>query len=176
MCQSLVAECGAGGKDRARDEAVIDERRPGRYRRAYAQLQEMIEGRSPNLVAAMATICAVLQAKMPHHFWTGFYFVADDRELHVGPYQGPVACQVLSDRGVCLHCALTGRPVVVPDVERFPGHIACDARAKSEIALPVIKGDNVVAVFDVDSADVDQFDEDDVAPLARILELLQPYV
>lgn len=86
----------------------------------------------------------------------------------------PVRC--LRDRGVCLHCALTGRPVVVPDVERFPGHIACDARAKSEIALPVIKGDKVMAVFDVDSADVDQFDEEDVAPLIRILELLQPYL
>jgi GAF domain-containing protein len=131
---------------------------------------------SPDLVAAMATICAVLHHKMPHHFWTGFYFVATDDELHIGPYQGPVACQVLKGRGVCLHCARTGQPVVVPDVEQFPGHIACDARSRSEIALPILRGDRVVAVLDIDATDLAQFDEDDVAPLERILSLLQPYL
>ncbi|MGD8245102.1 MAG: GAF domain-containing protein, partial [Anaerolineae bacterium] len=131
---------------------------------------------SPDLVAAMATICAVLHHKMPHHFWTGFYFVATDDELHIGPYQGPVACQVLKGRGVCLHCARTGQPVVVPDVEQFPGHIACDARSRSEIALPILRGDRVVAVLDIDASDLAQFDEDDVAPLERILSLLQPYL
>ena len=158
---------------------MIDPRRPGRYERIYAQLKELIEGQSPNLVAAMATMCAVLHAKLPHHSWTGFYFVAQDEELselHVGPYQGPVACQVLRDRGVCLHCAQTRQPVLVPDVEQFPGHIACDPRSKSEIVLPLIKGDRVVAVLDVDSDRLAQFDEDDVAPLARILSLLQPYL
>ena len=90
-------------------------------------------------IVAMATICAVLQAKMSHHSWTGFYFVASNNELHVGPYQGPVACQVLRDRGVCLHCVQTQKPVIVPDVEQFPGHIACDSRSKSEIVLPVSK-------------------------------------
>jgi GAF domain-containing protein len=126
----------------------------------------------------MATVCAVLHHKMPHHFWTGFYFAAGDGtdELHVGPYQGPVACQVLRGGGVCLHCARTGQPVVVPDVEQFPGHIACDPRSKSEIVLPVLKGDRVVAVLDVDSDKLAQFDEDDVAPLTRILGLLQPYL
>jgi GAF domain-containing protein len=124
----------------------------------------------------MATICAVLHHKMPHHFWTGFYFVATDDELHIGPYQGPVACQVLKGRGVCLHCARTGQPVVVPDVEQFPGHIACDARSRSEIALPILRGDRVVAVLDIDASDLAQFDEDDVAPLERILSLLQPYL
>ena len=76
--------------------------------------------------------------------------MADDKddELHVGPYQGPVACQVLRGRGVCLHCARTGQPVVVPDVEQFPGHIACDCRSKSDIALPVLKGEQVIAVLD----------------------------
>jgi GAF domain-containing protein len=124
----------------------------------------------------MATVCAVLHHKLPHHFWTGFYLVAGDDELHVGPYQGPVACQVLERRGVCLHCARTGQPVVVPDVEQFPGHIACDARSKSEIALPLKKGDRVVAVLDIDAAELEQFDEDDVAPLERILSLLRPYL
>jgi len=155
---------------------VIDPRRPGRYERIYAQLKDLIEGKSPNLVAAMATMCAVLHHKMSHHFWTGFYFVAGPDELHVGPYQGPVACQMLRDRGVCLHSIRTRQAVVVPDIEQFPGHIACDSRSRSEIVLPVMKGDQVIAVLDVDSDKLSQFDEDDVAPLAQILGLLQPYV
>ena len=153
---------------------MIDPRRPGRYERIYAQLKDLIDKKSPNLLAAMSTMCAVLHHKMSHHFWTGFYFVANEDELHVGPYQGPAACQVLRGRGVCLHCAQIKEAVVVPDVEQFPGHIACDSRSRSEIALPVIKGDRVVAVLDVDSDKLGQFDEDDVVPLARILSLLQP--
>ena len=153
----------------------MDERRAARYERIYGQLRDLIENRSPDLVAAMATICAVLHAKMPHHFWTGFYFVAGDR-LHVGPYQGPVACQILEESGVCLEAVRTKRPVVVPDVHAFPGHIACDARSKSEIALPVTKDGEVVAVFDVDSAEADQFGDADVGPLGRILALLAPYL
>ena len=155
---------------------MIDPRRSGRYERIYTQLKDLIEGKSPNRLAAMATMCAVLHHKMSHHFWTGFYFVAGPDELHVGPYQGPVACQVLRDRGVCLQCARTKRAVIVPDVEQFPGHIACDSRSKSEIALPVMKADQVVAVLDVDSDKLGQFDEDDVAPLAKILSLLYPYL
>lgn len=155
---------------------MIDPKRPARYQRIYAQLEGLIEGKSPNLVAAMATVCAVLHHKMSHHFWTGFYFVVNADELHVGPYQGPVACQVLRDRGVCLHCARTRQPVVVPDIEQFPGHIACDSRSKSEIALPVIKEDRVIAVLDIDSDKPAQFGEDDVAPLTKILSLLQPYL
>jgi len=155
---------------------VIDPRRPGRYERIYAQLKDLIEGKSPNLVAAMATTCAVLHHKMSHHLWTGFYFVAGPDELHVGPYQGPVACQVLRGRGVCVHSVRTRQAVVVPDVEQFPGHIACDSRSRSEIVLPVLKKDQVMAVLDVDSDKLGQFDEDDVVPLAKILGLLQPYV
>ena len=155
---------------------MIDPRRTGRYERIYAQLKDLIEGKSPNLVAAMATTCAVLHHKMSHHLWTGFYFVAGPDELHVGPYQGPVACQVLHDRGVCVHSVRTRQAVVVPDVEQFPGHIACDSRSRSEIVLPVLKKDQVMAVLDVDSDKLGQFDEDDVVPLAKILGLLQPYV
>lgn len=155
---------------------MIDPRRPGRYERIYAQLKDLIEGKSPNLVAAMATTCAVLHHKMSHHLWTGFYFVAGPDELHVGPYQGPVACQVLRGRGVCVHSVRTRQAVVVPDVEQFPGHIACDSRSRSEIVLPVLKKDQVMAVLDVDSDKLGQFDEDDVVPLAKILGLLQPYV
>jgi L-methionine (R)-S-oxide reductase len=158
---------------------LIDQRRTGRYERIYVQLKDLIEDKSPSLVAAMATICAVLHHKMSHHFWTGFYFVSElsgEIELYIGPYQGPVACQVLRERGVCLHCVRTKEPVVVPDVEQFPGHVACDARSKSEIVLPVKKGDEVIAVLDVDSDKLAQFDDDDIAPLAEILSLLEPYL
>jgi len=149
--------------------------RGGRYERIYEQLRELMDGGSPSLCAAMSTVCAVLHAKMAHHLWTGFYLVAGD-ELHVGPYQGPLACQVLRDGGVCLRAVATRAAVVVPDVRAFPGHVTCDARARSEIAIPVLKDRDVVAVFDVDSSRLAQFTRDDVAPLERILGLLTPYL
>jgi len=153
---------------------MIDPRRAGRYERIHEQLRDLIEGTTPTLVAGMATICAVLHAKLPHHFWTGFYFRVDSNTMHVGPYQGPPACQVLTDSGVCLHAARSGEATVVPDVEAFPGHIACDSRSKSEIVIPLMKGDEVVAVLDVDAKELAQFDDDDVEPLTRIVNLLQP--
>ena len=160
---------------------MINTGRSGLYDRIYQQLRDLITGKSPDLTAAMATICAVLHHKMPHHLWTGFYFVASENRLQVGPYQGPVACQVLEGRGVCLECARTRRPIVVPDVEQFAGHIACDPRSKSEIVVPVLARSSsgpgrVAAVLDIDAAELRQFDEADVAQLERIVSLLQPYV
>lgn len=150
--------------------------RKERYERIYDQLRDLIVGRSPNLIAAMATLCAVLHAKMPHHSWTGFYLVAGDDELHVGPYQGRVACQILKGRGVCLHAVRTRQPVVVPDVAAFPGHIACDAHSKSEIVIPIIGAGRVVAVLDIDSNGAAQWSDADVPPLERIVALLNPYL
>jgi len=156
----------------------MDPKRLARYERIYEQLRSLIEGKSPSRLAAMATICSVLHAKMPHHSWTGFYFVAGEGELHVGPYQGPVACQVLKDKGVCLHAVRTNTSVVVPDVRLFPGHIACDTRSRSEIVIPVrVCGTSAVfAVLDVDSDQVAMFDEEDVAPLEQIVSLLPPLI
>ncbi|HAP44405.1 MAG: diguanylate cyclase [Spirochaetes bacterium GWD1_61_31] len=151
---------------------MVEARRAGVYERLYAQLEPLIKQKSPNLLAGMATIAALLHAKLRHHSWTGFYFVAAADELHVGPYQGPVACQVLKGRGVCRQAVLDRSPLVVPDVQAFPGHIACDARSQSEIVLPVWQGDTVIAVLDIDSTDKAMFDQDDVAPLQRILGLL----
>ncbi len=154
----------------------MDIRRAGRYERLYNQLRGLIEGKSPNLIAAMSTTCALLHAKLPHHSWTGFYFVADDGRLYVGPYQGPVACQILEGGGVCLECVRTGRPVVVEDVAAFPGHIACDPRSKSEIVLPLRGETGIVAVLDIDSPELAQFDQDDVPYLERILSLMRPFL
>jgi GAF domain-containing protein len=152
------------------------QKRAARYDRLYEQTKDLVEDKSPSLMAAMATICAVLHNKMTHHSWTGFYFLIDENTMHIGPYQGPAACQVLEDTGVCLHSARTKQPVVVPDVEQFPGHIACDERSKSEIVVPVLKDDAVIAVLDIDSHKLDQFSEADVEPLTQILALLQPYL
>ena len=150
--------------------------RAARYERLYAQLEELTDRKSPDLVAAMATICAVLHAKMPHHSWTGFYLVNYENELHVGPYQGPVACQVLRGRGARLYVVRTKQPLVVPDVSAFPDHVPCDPRSKSEIVIPVLKNGKVVAVLDIDSHKLNQFSEDDIAPLVKILNLLTPYL
>jgi len=153
----------------------MNELRMARYERLYGQLRELIEGKSPTLIAAMATICAVVHAKMPHHFWTGFYFVAGE-QLFAGPYQGAVACQILERRGVCVESVRAKRPVVVDDVEAFPGHIACDARSKSEIVVPILKNGDVVAVLDIDSDKRDQFSDADIEPLQKIVSLLNPYL
>jgi len=155
---------------------MIDPRRPGQYERLYTQLEGLIPGKSPNLIAGMATMAALLHAKLSHHFWTGFYLVAGPDELHVGPYQGSVACQILKGHGVCLACATKGEALVVPDVHAFPGHIACDSRSQSEIVVPLKKEGRVVAVLDIDSEKPAMFDEDDVAPLQKIVELLVPLV
>jgi len=153
----------------------MDSRRAGRYERIYQQLHELTRA-SPSPTAVMATICAVLHAKMPHHSWTGFYLVHDADELHVGPYQGPVACQVLRGQGVCLHAVQTRSAVVVADVDAFPGHITCDDRSRSEIVVPILFHGNVVAVLDVDAVETDAFTEADIEPLTRIVSLLAPHL
>lgn len=154
----------------------MEKRRAGRYERVYDQLTALVAGKSPSLNAAMSTICAVLHAKMPHHSWTGFYVPVSDDELHVITYQGPVACQILKGQGACLHAFRERMAVVVSDVASFPGHIACDPRTKSEIVIPVFQGNRVAAVLDVDSYEPDQFTDEDVAPLERIVSLLDPFL
>lgn len=153
---------------------MIEAKREGAYERIFEQLSGLIVGKSPSLVAAMATVCAVLHHKLAHHFWTGFYFVAGADELHIGPNQGAVACQILKGRGVCLHAARTKASVVVPDVEAFPGHIACDSRSRSEVVVPLLVDGRVIAVLDVDSDKLGQFDADDAKALERIVGLLEP--
>lgn len=144
----------------------------GRYRRIEAQLAELFL-KTDDPTARMATTVAVLHHKMPHYFWTGFYRVVGDA-LVVGPYQGPVACAVLpGPQGVCWAGVHGGATVVVPDVHAFAGHVACDARSRSEIVVPVRDAEGqVVAVLDVDSERPDAFGEADRAGLERIVALL----
>ncbi len=152
---------------------IMDERKKsGRYVRLIAQLEELLpETEDP--IARMASVAAVLHHKMDHYFWTGFYLLRGDR-LVAGPYQGPLACQELQkNKGVCWAAVLNRAPVVVPDVHAFPGHIACDARSKSEITLPVFdRAGHVQAVMDVDSDKPDAFSEADRINLEKIVTLI----
>ena len=123
-------------------------------------------------IALMSTINSVLANRFRHFFWTGFYRVCGDR-LVVGPYIGTVGClQIEFGRGVCGTAAKRQQTIVVADVHQFPGHIACDSRSKSEIVVPVFAADHeLIAVLDVDSDQLDAFDEEDARGLERIAAL-----
>ena len=148
----------------------------GRYGRIAHQLEELFTigpKATDDPIARMASIAALLQHKMPHFFWTGFYR-RDGGQLVVGPYQGPLACAVLPGReGVCWACVLRNESIIVADVHAFPGHVACDSRSRSEIVVPVREpAGNIVAVLDVDSEQPDAFGETDRAGLEEIVDLV----
>jgi len=125
-------------------------------------------------IALMSTINSVLANRFSHFFWTGFYRVCGDR-LVVGPYMGTVGClQIEFGQGVCGTAAQRRQTVIVPDVSQFPGHIACDPNSKSEIVVPVFgPAEELIAVLDVDSDQIDAFDEEDARGLERIVRLFQ---
>ncbi len=147
-------------------------KKQGRYQRIYLQLEELLP-KTKDPFARMSSIIAVLHNKMDHFFWTGFYFLKDGK-LIVGQYQGPVACQELKkDAGVCWAAINQQNAIIVDDVEKFPGHIACDSRSKSEIVIPLKdKEGNIIGVLDVDSNEYNQFDEIDEMELTSILDLV----
>ncbi len=146
-------------------ETLLDVRhlsKPERYRALTAQAQAVLDGVEDE-VAAMATFSALLHHGLGH-LWTGFYRVAEPgRTLRVGPYQGTLGClEIAFGKGVCGTAAASGRTVVVPDVEAFPGHISCDARSRSEIVVPVFdRRRALLAVLDIDSAQPSSFDAED---------------
>jgi L-methionine (R)-S-oxide reductase len=137
-----------------------ESKKEGRYQRIISQLEGLLT-KTTDPVARMATIAAVLSHKFDYFFWCGFYIVHDDK-LIVGPYQGPVACQVLQNTGVCLAAVNQNQSIVVPDVHKFPGHIACDSRSNSEIVVPVRNPEgHIMAVLDIDSVAFGSFDQVD---------------
>ena len=141
---------------------------------AYARLQEHVNAVLEGIgdpIAAMATMSALAHHGFGH-LWTGFYRVVEPgRLLRVGPYQGTLGClEIAFGRGVCGTAAAERRTVVVPDVHAFPGHIACDARSRSEIVVPVLDpAGALLAVLDVDSDRPSAFDDDDRAGLERLV-------
>lgn len=143
-----------------------------KYDRIIDQLNELFK-KTDDCDARMATICALLYHKFDKNFWVGFYFLKNS-ELTVKCYQGPLACQVLAkDKGVCWAAINEKRSIIVPDVEKFPGHIACDSRSRSEIVVPV-KDENgqILGVLDIDSDKLDSYSETDLAALEKIVKLI----
>ena len=157
-------------------EQLIDLRKEPKVR-AYATLHALAASTLAGVddeIAMMATI-----ASLVHHglgfLWTGFYRVAGPSMLRVGPYQGTVGClDIEFGRGVCGAAARERRTIIVPEVSRFPGHIACDPRSRSEIVVPVIAANGaLIAVFDIDSDRPARFDEEDQRGLERLLTLFR---
>ena len=142
-----------------------------RYEEVLPQVVAMIEGET-NRVSVMANVAAALYEAF-QWWWTGFYTVEGDR-LELGPFQGPVACyRIKRGRGVCGTAWERDETVIVPDVEQFPGHIACSSLSRSEIVVPVHDKDgNVVAVLDIDSKDLATFDEIDKKYLEELVKAL----
>jgi L-methionine (R)-S-oxide reductase len=146
-------------------------KKEGRYKRILTQLEGLLT-KTDNPIARMATIAAVLSHKFDYFFWCGFYFLHEDKMI-VGPYQGPVACQVLQGAGVCIASVKQNKSMVVPDVHAFEGHIACDSRSNSEIVVPVRDTEgNIKAVLDVDSTSFNSFDETDRVYLEHITAMV----
>lgn len=144
-----------------------------KYERLFKQINDLIEKSSNNPYSNMATINAVLYHKMQDFFWIGFYLLQDGK-LQVGPYQGSLACiNLAKDTGVCWAAINSQKTMLVADVEAFPGHIACDSRSNSEVVVPLKnKSGEIIGVLDVDSKDLNSFDETDSQWLEKIVALV----
>ena len=137
------------------------------YQTLLPQIKGLLSG-EPDLIANLANIAAALKEQFGW-FWVGFYLVKED-ELVLGPFQGPVACtRIKKGRGVCGTSWAEAKTLIVPDVEKFPGHIACSSLSRSEIVVPLIRNGIVVGVLDVDSSALDEFDETDQQYLEEII-------
>ena len=142
------------------------------YRQVASQVDALLDGQT-DPVAAMASACSVLHEALPYASWTGFYRVVEPELLRIGPYQGPPGClEIRFGEGVCGAAAAQDTTQVVEDVHDFPGHIACDSRARSEIVVPVRNAEGrLAAVLDIDSHQPGSFDEADRLGLERLAGL-----
>jgi len=141
------------------------------YSSAIRHIEGVLQGED-DLVANLANVAAILK-ELPGFFWVGFYLVREN-ELVLGPFQGPVACTRISKgKGVCGTAWATGQVQLVPDVHEFPGHIACNASSRSEVVVPIFNGTSEVAmVLDVDSDQLNDFDQHDAHALQKVAHLL----
>ena len=151
---------------------MTPEQRKDRYRRIYKQLVLLFKKVS-DPIARMSTVAAILHHKFDYYFWTGFYLLKGD-DLIVGSYQGPIACLILErNKGVCWAGINQKKSIIVPDVEKFPDHIACDNRSRSEIVVPITdRNDQIIGVLDVDSRSLNSFNEIDKEGLEKIVSLI----
>ena len=149
---------------------IKGETKQERYEALLPQIEAVVQDES-NLIANMANVAAMLHETFGF-WWTGFYRVVGE-ELVLGPFQGPMACtRIRKGRGVCGTAWAKDETQVVPDVDKFPGHIACSSASRSEIVVPVRHEGNIVAVLDIDSAQLATFDETDRQYMERIVQLL----
>ena len=140
------------------------------YESLIPQIEALLTG-EPDLIANLANICAALKEQFKW-FWVGFYLVKED-QLVLGPFQGPVACTRIGlGRGVCGAAWQQEETLIVPDVDAFPGHIACSSLSRSEIVLPLFNNGKVIGVLDVDSSELNEFDETDALYLNQIIGLI----
>lgn len=154
----------------AEDLTIVRGTRQEQYDSLFPQIQGLLQGEN-DLIANLANISAALKEQFKW-FWVGFYLVKEN-ELVLGPFQGPVACtRIRKGKGVCGTSWEKKQTLIVPDVEAFPGHIACSSLSKSEIVVPLIRNNEVVAVLDVDSEMLGQFNETDQHHLEKIVSLI----
>ena len=149
---------------------IVSTDKTEQYQSLIPQMEALLYGEA-DLIANLANICAALKEQFKW-FWVGFYLVKGN-ELVLGPFQGPVACtRIALGKGVCGTAWQQEKTLIIPDVDAFPGHIACSSLSRSEIVIPVFSDNRVVAVLDVDSEFLDQFDEIDAKYLEQIVNLV----
>jgi L-methionine (R)-S-oxide reductase len=154
----------------AEDLLITKGEKTEQYVSLIPQIKALIDG-EPDLVANLANVAAALKEQFGW-FWVGFYLVKDE-QLVLGPFQGPVACtRINKGRGVCGTSWAKAETLIVPDVEKFPGHIACSSLSRSEIVVPMLKNGAVFGVLDVDSEYIDHFDETDKKYLEEIVTMI----
>ena len=154
----------------AEDLSISQGSKLERYESLLPQIQGLLDGET-DLIANLANVAGALKEQFAW-FWVGFYLVKND-ELVLGPFQGPVACtRIKKGKGVCGSSWQEAKTLIVPDVEKFPGHIACSSLSKSEIVIPLLKNNTVFGVLDVDSDMLNDFDETDQFHLEKIIALI----
>ena len=152
------------------DLNIIQGTEQEQYEALLPQIKALLEGET-DLIANLANVCAALKEQFSW-LWVGFYLVKND-ELVVGPFQGPVACvRIKKGKGVCGTSWAERKTIIVDDVEKFPGHIACSSLSKSEIVIPVFKNEEVAGVLDIDSIELNNFDATDEKYLKEIIALI----
>lgn len=155
----------------AEDLQILEGTKEEQYRSLIPQIKGLLDGETDE-IANLANIAAALKEQFGW-LWVGFYLVKNGH-LVLGPFQGPVACtRIQLGRGVCGTSWKEARTLIVPDVEKFPGHIACSSLSRSEIVVPLFRNGEVIGVLDVDSSELDQFNETDRHFLEEIVALLQ---
>lgn len=154
----------------AEDLLITKGTKEEQYQSLLPQIEGLLEGET-DLIANLGNVVAALKEQF-NWLWVGFYLVKND-DLVLGPFQGPVACtRIKKGKGVCGTSWARAETLIVPDVEKFPGHIACSSLSRSEIVIPMIKNDKVVGVLDADSIQLNQYDNIDQKYLQQIIDLI----